>query len=449
MKTKEILAKLGDLASKLIKHPKEYIDDVVELLHNGGELNIVGPLFKTAEVIVLCLLGFNQKKIGQKAKSLTYFTIFSIIPVLAFIIAMTKGFGLDEKVIEYVKETLGETGDRLMPLFTMAENQLEYSRSGIILGFGILFLLWSVYSIFSEVESFFNEIWRVSSSRSIIRRASNYISTLLIISLLMIVSIGVKTFAENVSEIAGFLVTVINPLIAVILMFLFLYTAIPNTHVRMKNAFVSAIIASISFAVLYAVFTNIMVYATSYNKIYGSIATIVLGLMFVNYFWVITLSGAELCFSMQSNGNLASIASADTNKSDYENDLYRLILASSIYKRFSEAKDGKDSFSEVTALSKECNLSSHQVMDYLEKLRLSGIISRVQLNSRQDCFQPAMPVEQMTMRLFFNKIHSVEFKAVEFKADDNSENNIIKHFNSHVANIENATSETLIKDLYN
>lgn len=442
MEAKEILAKLGDLASKLIKHPKEYIDDVVELLHMGGELRLVGPLFKTAEVIVLCLLGFNEKKIGQKAKSLTYFTIFSIIPVLAFIIAMTKGFGYDGKVIEYVQDTLGENGERLMPLFKMAENQLEYSRGGVILGFGIAFLLWSIYSIFSEVESFFNEIWRVSTSRSIIRRASNYISTLLVISLLMVVSIGLKSFAEEISDFAGFVVTVMMPFFAVILMFLFLYIAIPNTRVKMRNAFVSSIIASISFAVLYTVFTNIMFYATSYNKIYGSIATIVLGLMFMNYFWVITLSGAELCFSMQSNGNLTSITSREHNKSDYEDDLYRLQIASSIYKRFSEAKDGKVSYTDVKTLSEESKLPSHHVMDYLDKLRSAGIVSKVQINGREDCFQPAMSVEQMTMRLFFNKIHSVDFNI-----DANTPISVIKHFNNHIANIEGATSDMLIKDL--
>ncbi len=442
MEAKEILAKLGDLASKLIKHPKEYIDDVVDLLHHGGELKLVGPLFKTAEVIVLCLLGFNEKKIGQKAKSLTYFTIFSIIPVLAFIIAMTKGFGFDGKVIDYIRETLGENGDRLMPLFKMAQNQLEYSQGGVILGFGILFLLWSVYSIFSEVESFFNEIWRVSTSRSIIRRASNYISTLLVISLLMVVSIGLKSFAEEISDIAGFIVTVMMPFFAVILMFLFLYTAIPNTRVKLRNAFVSSIIATISFAVLYAVFTNIMIYATSYNRIYGSIATIVLGLMFMNYFWVITLSGAELCFSMQSNGNLTSITSREHNRSDYENDLYKLQIAAYIYKRFGEAEDGNRSYSDVKALSDLTYLSSHHVMDYLEKLREAGIVSKVQLGSREDCFQPAMPVEQMTMRLFFNKIHSVDFKV-----DTNTQVSIIRHFNDHVANIEGATSNMLIKDL--
>ncbi len=442
MEAKEILAKLGDLASKLIKHPQEYIDDAVELLHNGGELKVVGPFFKIAEIIVLCLLGFNEKKIGQKAKSLTYFTIFSIIPVLAFIIAMTKGFGFDGKVVEYIRDLLGENGDRVMPLFVMAENQLEYSKGGIILGFGILFLLWSVYSIFSEVESFFNEIWRVSTSRSIIRRASNYISTLLVISLLMVVSIGLKSFAEDISDVAGFLVTVLMPFIAIILMFLFLYIAIPNTRVRMRNAFVSAIIASISFAVLYSIFTNIMFYATSYNKIYGSIATIVLGLMFMNYFWVITLSGAELCFSMQSNGNLIRISTKESNRSDYEDDFYRLKIAASIYKKFSEAEDGKNSYSDIKTLSEECKLSSHHIMDYIEKLRQAGIVSQVQINNSDDCFQPAMSVEQMTMKLFFHKIHSVDFKI-----DENTQNDLAKQFHLYVDNIENATSEILIKDL--
>lgn len=145
---------------------------------------------------------------------------------------------------------------------------------------------------------------------------------------------------------------------------------------------------------------------------------------------------------MQSNGNLTSITSREHNKSDYEDDLYRLQIASSIYKRFSGAKDGKISYTDVKTLSEESKLPSHHVMDYLDKLRSAGIVSKVQINGREDCFQPAMPVEQMTMRLFFNKIHSIDFNI-----DANTQISVIKHFNNHIANIEGATSEMLIKDL--
>jgi predicted transcriptional regulator len=98
----------------------------------------------------------------------------------------------------------------------------------------------------------------------------------------------------------------------------------------------------------------------------------------------------------------------------------------------------------VKTLSEECALSSHQVMDYLEKLRVAGIVSQVQIETREDCFQPAMPVEQMTMRLFFNKIHTADFNKED---ETQTQSEISKHFCNHISNIENATSEMLIKDL--
>ena len=72
------------------------------------------------------------------------------------------------------------------------------------------------------------------------------------------------------------------------------------------------------------------------------------------------------------------------------------------------------------------------------------VISRTKIETREDCFQPAMPVEQMTMRLFFNKIHTADFNKED---ETQTQSEISKHFCNHISNIENATSEMLIKDL--
>ncbi len=442
-KAQEIINTIKNEVVSFLKDPEETIYRTINLLLKGSEIRGIGWIFQLVATVLLCFVGFKQKSIGQKAKVLTYHSVFSMIPVFAFVIAIAKGFGgFDEQIIALINEYVGENSDKVMQLYNTAQKQLEYSQGGVILGLGIIFLMFSVYSIFSEVESFFNDIWRVKQSRSFIRRASNYIASLFIITILLICSVGLKVYTDELEGILGIIVKWGSPWIATFLMFLSLYTGIPNTRVRTKMAMIAAFIASLAFLVLYFIFTTIMFNAASYNRVYGSIAIIVLGLMFVNYFWVITLSGAELSFSMQSDGNLTFISVNDHNKSEYENDLNRLRIASSIYRRFSEAKDGKMSYSEVKTLSEECGLSSHQVMDYLEKLRAAGIVSHVQIEASEDCFQPAMPVEQMTMRLFFSKIHSVDFKI-----DANKESDIIKHFNNYVANIENATSDMLIKDL--
>lgn len=445
VKAKDIIDKLKKGFFSFFKDPQEYIYEAINNLRKGGEIKGIGWIFELVATVLLCFIGFKQKSIGQKSKVLTYHTVFSLIPVFAFIIAIAKGFGgYDEKIIDLINEYVGENSDKVMQLYYTAQKQLEYSQGGVILGVGIIFLTWSVYSIFSEVESFFNDIWRITTSRSFIRRVSNYIASLFIITILMICSVGFRVYTNEIGGAIGTIVKWGTPWIATFLMFFFLYTAIPNTRVKASKAIISAFIASLAFIVLYFVFTTIMFKAASYNQVYGSIAIIVLGLMFMNYFWVITLSGAELCFSMQSDGNLNFISTGDKKKSDYENDFYRLRIASYIYRRFSEAKDGNNSFSDVKTLSEECSLSSHQVMDYLEKLRVAGIVSQVQIETREDCFQPAMPVEQMTMRLFFNKIHTADFNKED---ETQTQSEISKHFCNHISNIENATSEMLIKDL--
>ena len=150
--------------------------------------------------IVLVVRGFNNKNLNDKAKSLTYSLIFAIVPILAMIVAVAKGFGVADVIeTQLNKSFLGETG--MVPtIMEMVDRYLETAQDGLFIGIGILILLWAVYSFFQSVESAFNQIWNVRKSRSILRQITTYIAIVVLIPVLIVCSAGINIFLHTTVE---------------------------------------------------------------------------------------------------------------------------------------------------------------------------------------------------------------------------------------------------------
>ena len=105
--------------------------------------------------IVLVARGFTSKNLNDKAKSLTYSLIFAIVPILAMIVAVAKGFGVADVIEKQLNASfLGET-NMVPTIMAMVERYLETAQGGVFIGIGILILLWAVYSFFQSVETAF------------------------------------------------------------------------------------------------------------------------------------------------------------------------------------------------------------------------------------------------------------------------------------------------------
>ena len=120
--------------------------------------------------IVLVARGFTSKNLNNTAKSLTFSLTFALVPILAMVIAIAKGFGVADTIEQYLNSTfLGEAG--MVPtIMQMVDRYLETAQGGVFIGIGILILLWAIYSFFESVEQAFNRIWNVKKNRSIIHK---------------------------------------------------------------------------------------------------------------------------------------------------------------------------------------------------------------------------------------------------------------------------------------
>jgi len=146
-----------------------------------------------------------------KAASLTYRTVLAIVPFLAVLFAIARGFGFENIIQSEILDYLGMTPIGNVPqgesnltieIITLINNSLEYARgSGVFAGVGVVLLLYTVFTLFRDIENNFNRIWQIKKGRSMHRRAVDYFALILFLPILMYPELWVIHYVEFVHEI--------------------------------------------------------------------------------------------------------------------------------------------------------------------------------------------------------------------------------------------------------
>lgn len=146
--------------------------------------------------IVIVIRGFSSKQLNLTAAGLTSYLVFAIVPMLAMTFAVAKGFGFSDVIERQLNASfLAETG--IVPtIMAMVNRYLDTTHNGVFVGIGIVIMIWAIYQLFMNVEKAFNDIWDVRKSRSIFKQTVNYLSILLAIPILVIVSSGVDVIIQ-------------------------------------------------------------------------------------------------------------------------------------------------------------------------------------------------------------------------------------------------------------
>jgi len=115
---------------------------------------------KALRVIVLAIRGVQEDKIQQRAAALTFYSILSIVPVLALGFGIAKGFGLAKYLEDVLRTKLSEYKDVVENLISLPMQCLKNS-GGLVAGVGLAVLIYTVMKVLMNVESSFNDIWQV------------------------------------------------------------------------------------------------------------------------------------------------------------------------------------------------------------------------------------------------------------------------------------------------
>ncbi len=354
------------------------------------------------KILNLAVNSFTSKRLQQKACALTYSTVLALVPILAMIFAIGRGFGFQNILQSELFRYFPSQRNALNSSFTFVDRYLEQTSQGLFVGIGVVFLLWTLISLMRNVESSFNEIWGVSHNRSIYRQVTDYTVMFLFMPVLMLLSAGINLFVSaGVNRILNFdilspaiqFLLDLSPMVIAWIVFSCAFWLIPNTSVKAKPAFVSGIVCGTLTHLLQMLFVSGQVYVSKYNAVYGSFAFLPLLLIWLQLVWLITLAGMVMTYSMQTASSLSYNGRVRDISVNYFNQITILLLAL-ICRRFADRKSPL----EISGLAITYELPPSLVRLSVQRLVDVGLLNRVCLQGDTFAYQPSYPVgENLTV----------------------------------------------------
>ena len=392
--------KIGDLIRKLVR----FVTHDIWRIDTDAKGQKNGFLYKVIKSFILAIRNVNGQQINTHASALTYSTLLALVPMLAVMFAIARGFNFQNIVESQLFQYFRGQEAAMQTIMSLIDRSLEYAESGVFLGVGVILLLYTVIALLSKVEESFNNIWRTMRSRSFSQKFTDYLALIIIAPLLIVFNAGLSVFLNSTvdQQIIG---VVVSPLIKVIpflitiVLFTFVYIYLPNTKVKFSAALFAGIFAGVAFQLFQYVYISGQIWITKYNAIYGSFAALPLLLLWLQLTWFICLFGVQLSFAYQ-NVNKYSFEQETDNISRRYKDFVYLLVMTIIVKRF----DSGGTAYSADQISEKLRIPTGLISTILRDLKQIGLIVETSSDPLTPAFMPASSVDELNVSNFFDRI---------------------------------------------
>lgn len=369
---------------------------------------------------------FTTKRVMNAASLLTYSTLLAIVPVVAVIFAVARGFGYNKYIESWFRSTLDGQPQVAEVIIGFVNSYLVNTKSGVVFGIGLLFMLYTIIMLTMNIEVAFNDIWGVKSQRSLTRTFTDYLAMFFILPIMIIVMSGVTLWIASVSSIVNEMFVIgslmkigmdILPLVLLTCIISVLYVFMPNTHVRWRCAVLPAFFAAVAMQLLQYFYVNSQLWVSSYNAIYGSFAALPLFMLWLQFTWTIVLIGAELAYTNQNLEDFRTRTDVGELSQKHRVMLSIMVMAK-ICRRF---KDGRRPLT-LLEIKKEVRVPMRVLAELVYDLQQARMLQQVG-NDKDDSdvtFVPAESVENLTVGLLLSRLESLHPYTLDVAPDFSS-----------------------------
>jgi membrane protein len=296
----------------MINNIIRFVKEELWLLHEQKLPPFKAALIKSLKIVVLSAQGFSRDLCPLRASALTLYSLLSIVPVIAMLFGIAKGFGFEKMLTERLIEQAPHQDALVLKLINFAQNMLDSTKGGVVAGIGIVVLFWTIISLIGNIEESFNYIWKINKGRSVSRKFSDYLSLMLLAPIILIASSSITVLLNT--EIT-WLITIIElpefgtwlviktlgflPLLLMIGLFAFTFIFMPNHKINLRAGLIAGVVTGIMYDLLQWAYLSLQIGVSSYNAIYGSFAAIPLFVVWLQVGWMIVLFGCEVAFYLQ------------------------------------------------------------------------------------------------------------------------------------------------------
>lgn len=343
--------------------------------------------------LLLAVEFFTTRRVIDMAAALTYSTLLALVPILAVVFGVARGFGYNKYIEVWFRELLGSQPQAADAIINFVNSYLVHTKSGVLLGVGLVLMLYTVLMLTLNVEKTFNTIWQVKHRRSLYRAVTDYLAMLLLVPVVIVLVSGLS--------IAG---ARLLPYVLMAVVFMAMYMCVPNTKVRLQVVIVPGILAGVGMQALQLFYIHAQVLLSSYNAIYGSFAALPLFMLWVQLSWTICLFGVQLCYTNQNMDELSFRLQVADISPRYRR-LLAIILMSRVCQRFA---DGKRPYTALD-LRRLTNIPIRITQDLLYMLVRAGLLSENSADGKdqEPTYQPAMTLQKLTVGAMVERLDSM------------------------------------------
>ena len=237
-------------------------------------------------------------KLGHYASSLSWSTLFSIIPLLVILLFVFTTLPIFDSVHHNIEKLIFTN---LMP--TDSKEVMNYintfmENSDKLGSVGAFYVVFAAIMFFKNYDYIVNDVFDVPT-RTIWGAVKTYLLLVLIIPTMMGTSFYLSTFMQTYLD-KNSITSVIHlytflPYFIVWMMFYVAYQLSANTRIDVSAAMISSFIASLIWYLSKSAFVFYVVHNKTYTSIYGSISTLLFFFLWIYISWAIFIHGLKFC----------------------------------------------------------------------------------------------------------------------------------------------------------
>jgi len=257
------------------------------------------------QVLMRSYQHFLRTQSTQFSASLSYSTLLAIVPLTVFLVYLSLQIEMFSALFAQAK---AQILTQLLPTSRVSiETYLTQASQNITsfsyLSLCIIFL--SVLWLSLGIEKAFNHIWQVKTPRHLLLRLPAHFILWLFAPFFIILSIMISTWLTSLPYLSSFhhqipIFSYIMPWATASFALFLLYFFVPNTQVRAKYAFISAIFIATLFELSKWLFALYITKVAMYEKIYGALAALPIFMLWLYILWLIVLWGVSLNITLQT-----------------------------------------------------------------------------------------------------------------------------------------------------
>lgn len=403
-------------------HLKNFLLNIKNMKYSTTTSNIK----KIFKLLLLTTENFHISHSSLWSSNLSFYAIFSFIPILAIVMSIAAYFGFKELIVNSLFTVLPINQEVYHYILSFTDAIINRNKEGVITIVAIASLVWAIIKIFSLIEYSFNAIWKVESSRNLFRKITDYTSIVILFPFAIIASnlfssiIGNKLeeLTQNLSFLASLSLNILrfSHIVTTCFLLAVIYMLIPNIKVKFQYALLAGIFSGILIFLLQFGFFKFQRFLINYDAIYGSFAIIPVFLLWQRFFWSIILSGCHLNFISQ-NYYKYDYSLSPIKLSFYEKKLISLMIMYIFINNFEENKEKLSTNIIARKLQISINLTQN-IINFLVKI---GLLTKIDSEDDLNYYQPAFSTENMDIKTITDKLENwginnlLEFQEEEYK----------------------------------